>query len=343
MRKRRKRPRKKNKRTRKIALIIGIFVIMAIIFISGILIILGRNVPSATAGKLEDYKKAAEQTGCTWQELVAYDVVRYENNLDDVDPYLSAVDFMKMYYEIHQHVEADNGGYWTLVSEGNLTNPESICSWLGIPSGSPINTVLETAKKYKRPEFFIQFYTKELDDLMMEKGFSEEQIEWADMLMTSGKLDAIFADVYELPDYIKSAEGGYFQWPTPELHEITSKFAAARKHPVFGITRAHNGVDISGLNAMGSPVVAIDDGVVISVNLNGGERGINIRIQHNVGDDVWISRYQHLSVASAAVGQKVTKGTLIGTVGNSGICTGPHLHLELTYNGVLIDPLPLIK
>lgn len=150
-------------------------------------------------------------------------------------------------------------------------------------------------------------------------------------------------DADELPDYVKSAGEGYFQWPTPELNEITSKFAAARKHPVFGITRAHNGVDISGNDAMGSPVVAIGDGVVISVNLNGGERGINIRIQHNIGDDVWISRYQHLSVASAAVGQKVTKGTLIGSVGNSGICTGPHLHLELSYNGILIDPLLLIK
>ncbi len=151
------------------------------------------------------------------------------------------------------------------------------------------------------------------------------------------------ADANELPEYVKSSEGAYFQWPTPELNEITSNFAAARKHPVFGITRAHNGVDISGNEAMGSPVVAIGDGVVISVSLNGGERGINIRIQHNIGDDVWISRYQHLSVASAAVGQKVTKGTLIGSVGNSGICTGPHLHLELSYNGVLIDPLLLIK
>lgn len=343
MRKRRKRPRKKNKKIRNAVLIMGISVLIAIIFISGIFTISGRYMPSATAERVEDYKKAAEQTGCTWQELVVYDVVRYENNLEDVDPYLSAVDFMKMYYEIYQHVEADNGGYWTLVSGGNLTNPESICSWLGIPSDSPIDAVLESANKYKKPEFFIQFCTKELDDLIIEKGFSEKQIKWADMLMTSGKLDEMFADVYELPDYIKAAEDGYFQWPTPELHKITSRFAAARKHPVFGITRAHNGVDISGSDAMGSPVVAIDDGTVISVNLNGGERGINIRIQHNIGDDVWISRYQHLSVASAAVGQKVTKGTLIGNVGNSGICTGPHLHLEITYNGVLIDPLPLIK
>lgn len=147
----------------------------------------------------------------------------------------------------------------------------------------------------------------------------------------------------DLPDYIESAKAGYFQWPTPELYQVTSKFSPKRKHPVFGIVRAHNGVDISGLNAMDSPVVAIEDGVVISVNLNGGERGINVRIQHNIDDDVWVSRYQHLSVESVAVGQKVTKGEIIGAVGNSGVGTGPHLHLEVTYNGVLIDPLQLIQ
>ncbi|MHC1721984.1 MAG: M23 family metallopeptidase [Aminipila sp.] len=343
MRKRRKRPRKKNKRIRKIVMIVGIAVIIVIILISAILTIIGKDMPSATGEKLQDYRKAAEQIGCTWQELVAYDAVRYKNNLEDVDPYLSAVDFMIMYFEIYEYVETDNGGYWTLVSGRNLTNPESICGMLGIPSDSSINTVFETAKKYEKPKFFIQFNAKKLDNLMIEKCFSKKQIEWVNMLLSSGKLDAMFANIYELPDYIKSADSGYFQWPTPKLHDITSKFAAVRKHPVFGIKRAHNGVDISGSDAKGSPVVAIDDGVVVSVNVNGGERGINIKIQHNIGDDVWISRYQHLSVANATVGQKVTKGTVIGSVGNTGVCTGPHLHLEITYNGVLVDPLPLIE
>lgn len=136
---------------------------------------------------------------------------------------------------------------------------------------------------------------------------------------------------------------GYFTWPAPELHTVTSPFQAARKHPVLGVKRAHNGVDISGEHAMGSPVVAIGDGQVISIELEGGERGMNLQIQHCTGRNVWISRYQHLSAVKAQVGEKVQKGTAIGAVGDSGTGTGPHLHLELTYNGVLVDPLPLIE
>lgn len=340
MKKRRKRRRRKNKRKPLVVLIMGVLVVFVIIFFS---CILDQAVPSATEAKIGDYKIAAQQTGCTWQELIVYDAIRYENKLEDANPYLSAVDFIKMYYEIYEQEEAEAGDYWTLVSEGSLTTSESICTWLGIPGNSQVGTILETLGKYKKPQFFVQLSTKGLNNLMMEKGFSDKQIKRAYRLMCSGKLEKLFGNVYALPDYIKSAKGSYFQWPTPELHKITSKFASARKHPVFGMTRAHNGVDISGSKAMGSPVVAIDDGVVIYVNLNGGERGINVKIQHNIGDDVWISRYQHLSVSSVTVGQKVTKAQIIGSVGNSGIGTGPHLHLEVTYNGVLIDPLLLIQ
>ncbi|MBE6034496.1 MAG: M23 family metallopeptidase [Clostridiales bacterium] len=338
MKARRKRYRNRNKKWGKMLLMTGIAVFIIFILFN----FLGRFIPSEEEKKAEDYKKAAEMAGCTWQELVTYDTVRYENNLKNVNPYLSAVDFVKMYYEIYNYVETENGGYWALVSGGTLSDSSSIWSWFGLDSGSDLNAVLKASKKYQKPEFVIRFSPKELNDLIIEKGFSEKQIQWLDRLMTSGSLDEMMGSSYALPDYIESAEQGYFAWPTPALHVITSKFASARKHPVFGITRAHNGVDISGDNAEGSPVVAIDNGVVISVDLNGGERGINIKVQHNIGNDIWISRYQHLSTVQVAEGQSVTKNTTIGTVGNTGVGTGPHLHLELTYNGVLIDPLLLI-
>ncbi|MFV0518354.1 MAG: M23 family metallopeptidase [Aminipila sp.] len=338
-----KRGKKKSKMQKKIIIALVIPVLLAIILFTSMLAIFCGFMPSAAAGMVEDYKSAATMAGCTWQELVVYDTVRYENELEDVNPYLSAMDFFMMYYEIWEHVETEDGGYWKLVTSGNLNNPQSIATWFGLPADSDIKAVMNKAKGYTRPEFVIRFTPKELDDLIAEKKFGREQIEWADMLMTSGALEQMFGDVYDLPDYIESAGSGYFGWPTPELHNVTSKYNTKRKHPVLGITRPHNGVDISGQGAMGSPVVAIDDGIVISVNLNGGERGINVRVQHEINGDVWVSRYQHLSAAKAAVGQTVKKGTVIGAVGNSGIGTGPHLHLELTYNGVLLDPLPLIR
>lgn len=340
----RKRPRKKNKKVKKAVLIIGLPVLAVIIVLSAIFSVVSGFLPSVAVSVVEDYKKAAELVGCTWQELVVYDTVRFENEMEDVNPYLSALDFLKMHYEIYEYIDTEDvGGYWSLVTSGNLNNPEDICSWLGISKDSDIKAVLNASKKYTRPEFVIQFNPKDLDELIIEKNFSKEQIEWSDMLMTSGVMEQMFGEIYDLPDYIESAGGEYFGWPTPDLHTVTSPFAAARKHPVLGITRPHNGVDISGANAMGSPVCSIDDGVVIQIDLKGGERGKNIKVKHTIGEDVWVSRYQHLSVVKVTIGQKVHKGTVIGAVGNTGIGTGAHLHIELTYNGVLLDPLPLIQ
>ena len=254
-----------------------------------------------------------------------------------------------MSYKKYRWIKPEGeSGYWKLVSEGTLTSAESICNYLGLPVGSNINDVRDTAKNLvdsppKKTKYEISFWAKELDDLIIEKSFNEEQIQWADMLMVSGALEEMFGDVYDLPDYIEVTDGGFFGWPTPELKTVTSKFNKNRLHPTLNIIRPHNGVDISGANAMGSPVVSIHEGKVIQVDTNGGERGINIRVQHEVEGDIWVSRYQHLSAVNCKVGDKVKKGNVIGAVGNTGIGTGPHLHIELTFNGVLLDPLPLIQ
>lgn len=340
--------RRKNKKVKKVLLGIAVpflltFVVLMMLFVS-----MASVMPSVAESVVGDYKVAAELAGCTWQELVVYDTVRFNNDLEEVDPFASAVDFLKLHYEKWIWVETDDGGYWQVNQNGDLRTPSSICSWLTLPRDSGIQAILDAGKRISvsggsEVKWVIQFSNKDLEDLIIEKKFDADQMEWADLLMTGGILDEMFGDVYDLPDYIESVEGGYFGWPTPELHTVTSKFAAIRMHPVLGIPRAHNGVDISGSNAMGSPVIAIEDGTVIYLNLSGGERGINIKVQHKIGDDIWISRYQHLSAVKVEVGDVVKRGTVIGAVGNTGIGTGPHLHIELTYNGVLIDPLPLIQ
>ncbi|WP_324825082.1 M23 family metallopeptidase [Sinanaerobacter sp. ZZT-01] len=340
--------RRKNRKLRRALLAITMPFIMIFLILTMLFISMASVMPSIADGMVDDYKVAAELVGCTWQELLVYDTVRFDNDLEDVDPFLSAVDFLKLHFEKWIWVETDDGGYWKEVQSGDLVSPSSICSWLTIPTESDIRTILDAGKRVSESgssdvKWIIQFSNKDLDELIIEKEFDEDQIEWVDMLMTAGILDEMFGDLYDLPDYIDTTEGGYFAWPTPELHTVTSKFASVRVHPVLGIKRAHNGVDISGSNAMGSPVIAIEDGTVIYVNLSGGERGINIKVQHKIGDDIWISRYQHLSAAKVEVGDEVKLGTVIGGVGNTGIGTGPHLHIEITYNGVLIDPLSVIQ
>ena len=126
---------------------------------------------------------------------------------------------------------------------------------------------------------------------------------------------------------------GQLAWPTTSTI-ITSSFGW-RPIPVAGATSNHDAIDIGA--AWGSPVYASDGGTVITAQYgyNGG-RGNYIMIDHGNG---LITRYQHLNDIYVSVGQAVKRGQNIGTVGNTGASSGPHLDFAVYVNGVTVDPM----
>ena len=110
-----------------------------------------------------------------------------------------------------------------------------------------------------------------------------------------------------------------------------------RMHPVQKVKRFHGGIDIRA--AVGTPIVAPSDGTVIKAGYH-KKKGNWIEIQH---DDIYFTRYYHLSKIDVAVDQKITKGSKIGEVGNSGQSFGPHLHYEVIKDGKNVDPKGYIK
>ncbi len=118
---------------------------------------------------------------------------------------------------------------------------------------------------------------------------------------------------------------------------ISSKFSYARKHPVHKIVRPHTGVDYAA--PMGTPVMAIGDGVVTFKGYKGGG-GHTVKIRHN---STYTSAYLHLSKYGKGIaeGVRVTQGQVIGYVGSSGTSTGAHLDFRIWMNGTPIDPLKL--
>ena len=114
---------------------------------------------------------------------------------------------------------------------------------------------------------------------------------------------------------------------------ITSDFSTSRRHPLLKITRAHLGVDITA--PRGSRISAPSAGRVSFVGWKFA-LGLLVEIQHPNGI---VTRYAHCRMALVRAGDRVSRGTMIATVGSSGLTTGPHLHYEVWRNGNAIDPL----
>jgi murein DD-endopeptidase MepM/ murein hydrolase activator NlpD len=97
----------------------------------------------------------------------------------------------------------------------------------------------------------------------------------------------------------------------------------------------HGGVDIA--NAIGTPIYAVSDGVVVDVGPTAGY-GALVKLRHSDGT---VTLYGHINSWNVSLGERVFAGDQIATIGNRGNSTGPHLHLEVLVGGTdRIDPVP---
>lgn len=113
-------------------------------------------------------------------------------------------------------------------------------------------------------------------------------------------------------------------WTRPASGRLTSSFGW-RTHPIHGTKRQHRGADIA--NSIGTTVVSAGDGVVSRASFH-STYGNHIMITHVVNGQVYTTVYAHLSGMNVSAGQTVSKGQVIGRMGNTGASTGPHLHFE---------------
>ena len=123
-----------------------------------------------------------------------------------------------------------------------------------------------------------------------------------------------------------------------KFSRISSRFSAARMHPVLRIVRPHFGVDYAA--PTGTPVFSIGDGVVLAKAYQPAGGGNFLKIRHN---SVYTTTYMHLSKFGEGIqaGTKVKQGQLIGYVGATGLASGPHLDFRVFMNGSAVDPLKL--
>lgn len=116
---------------------------------------------------------------------------------------------------------------------------------------------------------------------------------------------------------------------------ITSRFGY-RKSPFTGKRSFHSGLDIS--NKKGTKILATANGK-ITFAAKKMYYGKLITIDHGYGK---ATKYAHLNKILVKQGQKVKRGEVIATLGNTGQSTGPHLHYEVRINGAPVNPLKYI-
>lgn len=124
----------------------------------------------------------------------------------------------------------------------------------------------------------------------------------------------------------------YWYWPTAPAYYISSVYG-------WRWGKMHEGIDITGTGE-GSPIYAANNGVVVEAGYT-SINGNYIIINHNNG---YYSIYAHMQVLNVKLGQIVAGGQKIGTMGNTGYSTGPHLHFGIYYGypfrgGVAKNPM----
>lgn len=126
-----------------------------------------------------------------------------------------------------------------------------------------------------------------------------------------------------------------FGLPLWDNRKIGSRFGEIRK--TGGTEIRHLGVDFGA--KLGAPVAAINAGVVRKAYTD-SVYGNSVVIDHGAGI---FSLYLHLNEMKVKEGDRVEKGKVVGTVGQTGYSTSPHLHLSLKVGGVSVDPLQFVS
>ena len=153
-----------------------------------------------------------------------------------------------------------------------------------------------------------------------------------------------------IPGYEEVNIDGVYNFAFPIAEEdfrlMTSPYGA-RVSPLLGIEVKHQGIDVS--TVWRAQVISISDGVVVehwpppgTPHPNGSYfrghpiYGGMVIVQHDNG---FRSLYAHLSWTRIRTGQRISKGEIIGRVGDTGMSVGQHLHFELYYGDEVINPL----
>lgn len=202
-----------------------------------------------------------------------------------------------------------------------------------------------TEKRAETDELLIQLKAKgdEYEAMIMES----EQLQEDLMAEIAAKTDEYEDAKYQewlatskpptVPAGISNNVDG-ITWLMPcSYSAVTSPFGY-RWHPISGVWKMHNGVDLAG--SQGTPIYATRSGYVTVAAYQAGGAGNYVALSHGDG---YGSIYMHMTHYIVSAGEYVSAGQVIGYMGTTGGSTGVHLHFGISYNGVYVNPADYIS
>lgn len=175
-----------------------------------------------------------------------------------------------------------------------------------------------------------------------EKGLKQEQL----IISLKSKVDDLKRQLYvqnvsydEVSEMALNKEEYWASIPAiqPISNEELTMLASGygnRLHPILKVRKMHTGVDFSA--PKGTSIYATGDGIVKEVTTVFGGYGKFIEIDHGFG---FVTRYAHMNEFKVRKGQRVKRGDMIGTVGNTGSSTAPHVHYEILKDDRFVNPV----
>lgn len=147
-------------------------------------------------------------------------------------------------------------------------------------------------------------------------------------------------DLQELVQTMRSQRETWDSTPSIMPVNVTDYWFSSgfgwRRSPFTGLKEFHNGLDIS--SAKGTPIVAPADGTVIK---RGYDKYLGKFLKIDHGRKI-VTTYGHLSAYNVSPGQKVERGDIIASMGNTGLSTGHHLHYMIKVKDRCVNPLHYI-
>jgi murein DD-endopeptidase MepM/ murein hydrolase activator NlpD len=174
------------------------------------------------------------------------------------------------------------------------------------------------------------------------EGYSNSEL----LIQTARKLDNIASQVYvqsksfdEVFEMARNKEKMLASIPAiqpvsnVDLKRLSSYYGY-RPDPIYKVKKFHAGVDFSA--PKGTPIYATGEGVVVKTKRSRRGYGNTIEIDHGYGYKTF---YAHINEIKVKRGEKVKRGQIIATVGNTGKSTAPHLHYEVRKNNHTVNPI----